>query len=197
MTPYAAFAGQPCGEACPDGASARCDRSRSPAPGRSRRSGDVVTNLEHFGGQPVEVALVAHTDHAVIVADRDGVICFWNPSAEQMFGHSRASALGATLDIIVPEKLRARHWAGYRRVMQSGRTDYGGRTLAVPAIRHDGSRISVEFTVTLLRDASGAIWGIGAILRDVSTQWEEQRSLHRRLGELERELAVLRTPPAG
>jgi PAS domain S-box-containing protein len=81
--------------------------------------------------------------------------------------------------------------------MQSGETDYGGRTLAVPAIRHDGTRVSVEFTVTLLRDAGGAIRGIGAIVRDVSAQWEQQRSLHRRLGELERELAAVRTPPAG
>jgi PAS domain S-box-containing protein len=156
-----------------------------------------VTNLEHFGGEQVEVALVANTDHAVVVADRDGVICFWNPAAEQMFGYSRSAALGATLDIIIPEKLRARHWAGYRRVMKSGQTDYGGRTLAVPAIRQDGTRISVEFTVTVLRDAGRAILGIGAIVRDVSAKWEEQRSLHKRLGELERELAALRTPPAG
>jgi PAS domain S-box-containing protein len=153
--------------------------------------------LEHFGGEPVEVALVANTDHAVVVADRDGVIWFWNPAAEKMFGHSRSAALGATLDLIIPENLRARHWAGYRRVTQSGQTDYAGRTLAVPAIRRDGTRISVEFTVTLLRDAGGAIWGIGAILRDVSAKWEEQRSLRRRLGELEREIAALRTPPAG
>jgi PAS domain S-box-containing protein len=131
-----------------------------------------VTNLEHFGGKPVEVALIAKTDHAVIVANRDGVICFWNPAAEQMFGHPRSAALGATLDIIVPEQLRARHWAGYRCVMQSGQTDYGGRTLAVPAIGHDGTRISVEFTVTLLRDAGGGIRGIGAIVRDVSAKWK-------------------------
>jgi PAS domain S-box-containing protein len=148
-----------------------------------------VTSLENLGGEPVEVALVANTDHAVVIADRDGVIRFWNPAAEEMFGHSRSAALGATLDIIIPEQLRARHWDGFRRAMQSGRTDYGGRTLAVPALRHDGTRISVEFTVTLLRDDGGTIQGIGAILRDVSAQWEEQRALRRRLDELERERA--------
>ena len=152
-----------------------------------------MTRLEQPDSAPLEVALVANTDHAVIVADPDGVICFWNPAAEKTFGHSRSEALGETLDIIIPDKLRARHWAGYRRVMETGATDYGGRTLAVPAIRRDGTRISVEFTVTLLRDASGAIQGIAAILRDVSARWEEQRSLHRRIDELERELAELRT----
>jgi PAS domain S-box-containing protein len=157
-------------------------------------SGDV-TNLEHFGNEPLEVALVANTDHAVIVADSSGVICFWNPAAERIFGHSRSEALGETLDIIIPDKLRARHWAGYRRVMETGETDYAGRTLAVPAVRRDGSRISVEFTVALMRDATGVIQGVAAILLDVSAKWEEQRSLQRRIGELERELAALRVAP--
>ena len=154
-----------------------------------------VTNLERFRNEPLEVALVANTDHAVIVADQEGVIRFWNPAAETIFGHSGSEAVGETLDIIIPGKLRARHWAGYRRVMQTGLTDYAGRTLAVPATRRDGTRISVEFTVTLLRDTTGAIQGIGAILRDVSAKWEEQRSLQRRIGDLERELAALRVAP--
>ena len=137
-----------------------------------------------------------NTDHAVIVADPEGVICFWNPAAERMFGRSRSDALGESLDIIIPDKLRARHWDGYHRVMRTGQTDYAGRTLAVPAVRQDGTRISVEFTVTLLRDTTGAIRAIAAILRDVSVKWEAQRALHRRVAELERELATLRAAPA-
>jgi PAS domain S-box-containing protein len=152
----------------------------------------VTAGLERLGEEPLEVALVAGTDHAVVVADPDGVIRFWNPAAEVMFGHSREQALGKTLDIIVPEKLRERHWDGYRRVMATGETDYGGRTLAVPAVRLDGTRISVEFTVTLLRDSAGAVCGIGAILRDVTAQWEEQRALNRRIAALEGELATYR-----
>jgi PAS domain S-box-containing protein len=151
-----------------------------------------VTSPEQSGDEPLEVALVASTDHAVIVADPDGVICFWNAAAERMFGYVRADALGQTLDIIIPEQLRSRHWDGYRRVMQTGETEYAGRTLAVPATRQDGTRISVEFTVTLLYDATGALRGIGAIVRDVTAGWERQRALQRHVGELERELATLR-----
>jgi PAS domain S-box-containing protein len=151
-----------------------------------------VRSPEQLGDQPLEVALVASTDHAVIVADTEGVICFWNAAAEQVFGYARADALGETLDIIIPERLRPRHWDGYRRVMQTGETEYAGRMLAVPATRHDGTRISVEFTVTLLYDASGELRGIGAIVRDVTAAWEQQRALQRRVGELERELATLR-----
>ncbi len=153
-------------------------------------------SLDTFGDKPLEVALVESTDHAVIVADPDGVIRFWNPAAEQIFGRSRADAVGESLDVIIPDKLRARHWEGYRRVMRTGQTEYAGRTLAVPAVRQDGTRISVEFTVALLRDATGAISGIAAILRDVTAKWEEQRALHARIAELEGELSSLRRAPA-
>jgi PAS domain S-box-containing protein len=137
----------------------------------------------------LEKALVERTDHAVIAADADGTIRFWNPAAEAMFGHARADAIGASLDLIIPTQLRRRHWDGYRRVMATGETEYGGRTLAVPAVRADGMRISVEFTVTLLIGEDGAVTGIAAIIRDVTAQWEEGRALRRRLAELERELA--------
>jgi len=168
----------------------------SPTVQESVRMDDAVRtttgDLEGLGDEPVEIALVAGTDHAVVIADLEGVIRFWNPAAEAMFGHSRDDALGQSLDLIIPEKLRGRHWDGYRRVMETGETEYGGRTLAVPAVRRDGERISVEFTVTLLRDSGGALHGIGAILRDVTAPWEERRALNRRLAELEREVASLR-----
>lgn len=141
----------------------------------------------------LEVALIANTDHAVVVADPEGVIRFWNPAAEAMFGYRGREALGQTLDIIIPDRLRERHWDGYRRVMATGETVYSGRTLAVPAVRSDGARLSVEFTVTLLRDEAGEVAAIAAILRDVTVRWNEERDLRRRLAELERELAALRS----
>jgi PAS domain S-box-containing protein len=147
-----------------------------------------MAGLEQVGGRPLEVALVEGTDHAVVVADADGLIRFWNPAAETMFGHAAADAIGRTLDLIIPEKLRDRHWEGYRHVMATGETAYAGRTLAVPAERADGTRISVEFTVTPLHDDDGAIAAIAAIIRDVTPQWEERRALQRRLAELERQL---------
>ena len=149
-----------------------------------------MTALERLGGRSIEAEIVANTDHAVVVADPEGIICFWNPAAEAMFGHTRENALGQTLDLIVPDKLRQRHWDGYHRVMATGETEYGGRTLSVPAIRADGTRISVEFTVTLLRGDDDSVAGIAAIMRDVTARWEEQRALRRRLAELEREVAA-------
>ena len=150
-----------------------------------------MTVIERLGDEVAE-AVVANAGDAVIVADASGTIRFWNPAAEAMFGHSRQDAVGATLDLVVPEKLREAHWDGFRRVVASGETKYAGRTLAVPALRADGTRISIEFTVALLRDEAGGLVGVGAIIRDVSARWEQERALRGRVDELERELAALR-----
>ena len=135
-----------------------------------------MSGFELPGGRTLEAEIVARTDHAVVVADAGGAIRFWNPAAEAMFGHAEADALGQSLDLIIPDKLRERHWDGYHRVMQTGESDYAGRTLAVPAIRADGSRISVEFTVTMLPGEDGSVVGIAAIMRDVTAQWEARRA---------------------
>src|SRR5690242_1745630 len=94
--------------------------------------------------------IVTSTPDAVIVADREGVIRLWNGGAEAIFGYSEAEAIGRTLDLIVPERFRERHWDGYHRVMSTGEARYGRELLAVPAVRRDGARISIEFSVSLL-----------------------------------------------
>jgi PAS domain S-box-containing protein len=130
-------------------------------------------------------AIVASTPDAVIVGNRDGMITLWNGGAERIFGFSAAEAVGQSLDLIVPERLRQRHWEGYRRVMETGRTRYGTELLAVPAVRKDGERLSIEFTVALLRSADGALTGIAAIVRDVTARWQRERELRQRLAALE------------
>ena len=121
---------------------------------------------------------------AIIFADREGAIRFWNTGAERLFGFAAAEALGRPLDIIVPEPQRVRHWSGFRRVMETGESRYGsGDVLAVPGLRKDGRRISLEFTIVPLRDASGRMEGVAAILRDVTRRFEELRALKRHVAE--------------
>jgi PAS domain S-box-containing protein len=126
---------------------------------------------------------------AVIVADREGLVKFWNDGAERIFGHRREEILGRSLDLIIPERLRARHWKGYHEVMASGVTRYGDEVLAVPALRRDGRRISIEFTVLLVRDDAGDLIGTAALIRDVTARWEKERELKKRLAELEAKLS--------
>lgn len=136
--------------------------------------------------------LVVDCPDAVIFADRDGKIKFWNRSAERVFGFPAAEALGQSLDLIVPERQRARHWEGYDRVMTGGASRYGeGDLLAVPAVRKDERRISIEFTILPLYDAVETVLGIAAFLRDVTDRFEELRSLRHELTTLKSETAQI------
>jgi PAS domain S-box-containing protein len=121
---------------------------------------------------------------AIVFADSAGLIRFWNAAATRLFGYTEDEALGQSLDLIIPEKQRARHWEGYREVMRTSRSRYGsGDILAVPALRKDGQRISVEFTVLPVRGPDGAMTGIAAILRDVTTRFTELQTLRRQLAD--------------
>ena len=130
------------------------------------------------------LTLVREAPDAIIFADSQGIIRFWNHAAERIIGFAEAEALGRSLDLIIPERLRARHWAGYTATMRSGTTRYGaGEILAVPAVRKDGRRISIEFTILPFRNEAGQMTGIAAILRDVTTRFEEMQALRRQLTE--------------
>src|SRR3970282_2410757 len=110
--------------------------------------------------------LVERSPERTVFSDQDGNIRLWNAGAEAIFGYGAREAVGKSLDIIVPEKMRERHWEGYFRVMKTGVTKYGTDLLAVPGIRKDGSRVSLEFSVALIRDGDGALMGISAGVRD-------------------------------
>lgn len=127
-------------------------------------------------------ALAATASDAIFAVNRDGAITFWNPGAERIFGYAAAEALGASLDLIIPENLRGRHNAGFAQAMLSETTRYGaGELLSVPARRKDGARLSVEFTVAFVRNPSGAVTGMAAILRDASKHYETLKALRRQL----------------
>jgi PAS domain S-box-containing protein len=122
--------------------------------------------------------LVRDLADAVIICDPDGSIQFWNTAATHVFGWTADQAMGASLDLIIPERLRGRHWAGYQRVMATGRTDYGGRLLEVPALHRDGRTISIAFTVSLLRPSpEAAVTAIAAVIRDDTERWKERQQL--------------------
>ncbi len=121
---------------------------------------------------------------AVIVADADGTIVFWNGAAERVFGWSAAEAVGESLDLIIPERQRRAHWDGYQQVMATGHTRYGSELLRVPAHHADGQRRSIAFTVTLLTDPDGAVSGIAAVVRDETERWAAERSLRTEIAEL-------------
>ena len=130
--------------------------------------------------------IVEDSPMAILFADREGKIRLWNAGAETMFGYTAQEALGQSLDLIVPERQRARHWEGWDKVMASGVTKYGRDPLAVPAMRKDGSRISIEFNIVLAprADAASSL-GVAAMVQDVTARWQKQKEMNARLAALE------------
>lgn len=127
-------------------------------------------------------AILSGRSDAVLASDREGIVRYWNPGAERIFGFTADLAVGRSLDLIIPERLRPRHWSGYKLTIETGESRYGeGDLLSVPALRSDGSTISIEFTIVPLKDQSGRIIGIGAVMRDVTKRFEEVRALRRQL----------------
>ena len=129
--------------------------------------------------------IVETVGDAVVFADRDGIIRLWNQAAEGIFGYTEEETIGQSLDLIIPERQRELHWKGYGKAMLNGATKYGSEKLSVPAVTKDGERISIEFTINLLRDGDGKVLGPVAVVRDVTAKWIREKELRQRLAFLE------------
>ena len=136
-------------------------------------------------------ALVSGAADAIIVCDPQGAIVLWNASAERLFGHDAADALGQSLDLIIPERQRGRHWEGYHKTMETGLTKYGAELLRVPAQHKDGHTLSIAFTVSLLKGDDGQVSAIVAIVRDETARFAEERKLRARLVALEQRVTAV------
>ncbi|NJC88924.1 MAG: PAS domain S-box protein [Desulfuromonas sp.] len=134
----------------------------------------------------LQCIIVEQAPDAILFADGGGIIRLWNRGAERIFGVAAAEAIGQSLDLIIPEKLRQRHWDGWHKVVQTGESRYSKELLRVPAIRHDGNQFSSEFSIVMIKDECGKVQGFAAILRDVTAQWERERELKAKLQELTR-----------
>jgi PAS domain S-box-containing protein len=139
--------------------------------------------------------LVTAIGDAIVVTDASGTITVWNPAAERMFGFTQSEALGQSLDLIVPERQRKRHWDGFHKTMQTGETKYGSDLLKVPATHKDGRALSIAFTVAMLNSADGKPAAIAAVIRDETSRFNEERSLRKRLAEFEAQLAAGNSSP--
>jgi PAS domain S-box-containing protein len=135
-------------------------------------------------------ALINAVGDAVMVCDAHGAITLWNPACERMFGHTEAEALGKSMDMIIPERLRKRHWEGYDKTMATGITKYGHDVLRVPAVDKHGNSLSIAFTVAMLYAPDGKVSAIASIIRDETSRFNDERALKKRVADLEAQLAA-------
>ena len=141
-------------------------------------------------------ALVDAVGDAVMVCDAVGAITLWNPACERLFGFTEAEVLGQSMDMIIPERLRPRHWEGYHQTMATGITKYGTDLLRVPAVDKQGRAMSIAFTVAMLHTPDGKVSAIAAVIRDETRRFSDERALKKRVAELEAELAAQRAARA-
>jgi PAS domain S-box-containing protein len=161
--------------------------ARTESPERPSRTGpDAVAPT----GEALFQRIVEESQDAIVFADREGIIRIWNAGAEAMFGYRADEAVGQSLDLIVPERFRKRHWDGYHTVMATGETKYGRELLAVPGATRGGDRISLEFSISLLKGPTGEPLGAAAVLRDVTERWQKEKELRERLATLEAQVRV-------
>lgn len=128
--------------------------------------------------------LVDQAPDAILFADSEGLIRLWNEGAEATFGFSAMEALGQSLDLIIPDKLRERHWDGYHKVMESGATAYGSQLLSVPALHKNGHKLFSDFSIIMIKDENGKMQGVAAIMRDSTVQKEKEKKMRQRLEQL-------------
>ena len=126
--------------------------------------------------------IISQTSDALIYADREGRIQRWNTAASALFGYDEDQALGASLDLIIPEHLRAAHWAGFHAAIESGQTRLHGHPALTRAVRKDGGKLYVEMTFALVRDDKGVAVGSVAMARDVTERVEKERAARRQSG---------------
>jgi PAS domain S-box-containing protein len=132
------------------------------------------------------VCILDGSPDAILICDRAGTVRYWNAATERVFGFRATEALGVSLDLIIPERLRAGHWAGWEATMRTGVTRYGeGQLLAVPALHKDGRKVSIEFSIQLVKDADGQIDWVVAIIRDVTERFTREKDLGARLKALQ------------
>lgn len=129
--------------------------------------------------------IVENSPDAILYCDREGIIRFWNAGAAALFGYRAQDAIGQSLDLIIPTKMRERHWQGYFRVMVTGESRYGRELLAVPALHLDGRQLSVEFSIAMHHDAEGRVCGISSVMRDVSARFRKEKELREELKRLQ------------
>lgn len=139
--------------------------------------------------------LVEQTADAIIYADREGRIRIWNAAAEALFGFPRAKAIGQSLDLIIPERLRAAHWEGFHRAVASGRTRLGGRAVITRSVSAAGATIYVEMSFALVSDERGEVLGSVAVARDATQRREAERLQQERIRTLEEASAEAASRP--
>jgi PAS domain S-box-containing protein len=128
--------------------------------------------------------LLQSMPEAVIFADLEGIIRLWNPGAENVFGFSAADAIGQSLDLIIPERMRQAHWDGFNQAIERGGVKPGRTSMITRSLHKSGENIYVDMSFAMVKDLSGKMTGSLAVARDATKRFQEEKNLRKQLAEL-------------
>ncbi|QIK67529.1 PAS domain S-box protein [Nocardioides sp. HDW12B] len=103
-------------------------------------------------------------EQAVVVTDTDGVIVYWSPGAEALLGWAADDALGRRVDLVIPPRFHASHWAGFERAMSDPQIKDMAADL--PLLCADGSERHLAGRLLALPDGLGSAAGAVAVYTD-------------------------------
>ena len=124
----------------------------------------------------VAAAILASMQEAVIYADLKGIIQIWNHGAEAVFGFSSDEAVGQSVDIIIPEKLRAAHWAGFNKAVEHGDILSAPGSRMTRGLKKNGEQLYVEMSFAMVKSQSGDMIGSIAVARDATERFLAERA---------------------
>ena len=119
----------------------------------------------------------ATSPDGIICANDQGEITFWNAAATRLFGFSEQEALGRSIDLIVPDRMRGGHGGGLARVAAGGKPRLVGTVVELPAQRKDGSEFPIELSLSMWSE--GERVSFGSISRDISDRRANEDRLYR------------------
>ena len=125
---------------------------------------------------PLGELIIEQTAEAVIYSNREGIVERWNAGAVALFGYAAVEALGQSMDLMIPEHLRAAHWRGFNAAMASGTLRLNGRPTITRGLHKTGQKLYVEMSFALVRDSAGAVMGSVAVARDVTERVEREKA---------------------
>ncbi|RYE71812.1 MAG: PAS domain S-box protein [Oxalobacteraceae bacterium] len=133
-------------------------------------------NHATFDTGDVASAILAGMQEAVICADLNGIIQVWNHGAETVFGFTSEEAVGQSVDIIIPEKLRAAHWAGFNKAVEHGDILSAPGARMTRGLKKNGEQLYVEMSFAMVKSQTGEVIGSIAVARDATERFLADRA---------------------
>lgn len=152
-----------------------------------------MSNTENTVADNLPADILRCMPEALIFSDLEGIIRQWNPGAETVFGFPATEALGQSLDLIIPERMRKAHWDGFNKAIVRGGTLPGRKSMITRSLHKSGEQIYVDMSFAMVKDASGKMLGSMAVARDATARFLEEKSMRKQLAEL---TPKPETPPA-